>query len=95
MGIDVLGGARLPGARLSVRMRMVVLTAVRVIVLAAVRVLILRAVAVIAAGRMIIVVRQFAGMVTFAGPEESEADDGGENGSPAKNGAHRRESRGP
>jgi len=74
MGMRVLGGARLRCARLSVRMRLV-LCAVRVVVLAAVRMLILRAIAVIAAGRMIIVIRQLAGMVTFAGPEESEADD--------------------
>jgi hypothetical protein len=56
---------------------------------------VLRAVAVgFLAWLMLFVVRELARMVTFAGPEECQGDSGSKDGSPAKNGSHRRESRG-
>ena len=58
-------------------------------------VIILGAVAVgLLAWLMLLVIWELARMVTFAGPEECQGDSGSEDGSPAKNGSHRRESSG-
>ena len=74
----------------------VVLMAISAMRILRVPVAIVRAVTVGLLARLVLlVIRELVRMVAFAGPEECQSDSGSKDGSPAKNGSHRRESRGP